>query len=312
MENRMVQFNRNKIKVSIGRRTFLVINTVLIVLISLTFLLPYVNLLAKAFNSSKDTMLGGLTFWPRSFTTANFALIFGDSSTWNGVAVSVARVVVGSVAGTLITYMAAYALLRKGLRFKKLIVIIFTIPMFVNGGLISTYIVYGKRMLNIYNTFWVYIFPHLFSFYNLVVMRTYLQGIPDSLVESARLDGANEFTILMRIMLPLCMPIIATILLWLAVSHWNDWTTSLYYVENSKLFTLQYNLQLMIKETESIQKMIADAMEQGRPIGDIDMNVTAESIQAAQLIFATLPILCIYPFMQKYFMSGVMVGSVKE
>lgn len=304
--------NKNRINSTVGRQVFLAVNNILIILVSLSFLLPYVNLLAKAFNSSKDTMLGGLTFWPRVWSLANFQLIFGDSLVWNGLFVSVVRVAVGSLTGVLITFMAAYALLRKGLRGKKLIIIIFTIPMFVNGGLISEYLVYGRKMLNIYNTFWVYIFPHVFSFYNMIVMRTYLANISESLLESARLDGAGEFIILIKIMLPLSMPIIATILLWLAVSHWNDWTTTLYFVENQKLFTLQYNLQLMIKETESIQKMIADALEQGRPIGDIDLNVSAESIQAAQLIFATMPILCIYPFMQKYFMNGVMIGGVKE
>lgn len=304
--------NINAVRMKTSRKVFLICNTIFIIIVSTTFLLPYLNLLAKSLNSSKDTMLGGLTFWPRVWTLANFQLIMGDDLIWNGVIVSVCRVAVGSVLGVLITFMAAYALLRKGLRGKKLIIILFTIPTFVNGGLIAEYIVFGKKMLNIYNTFWVYIFPHVFSFYNMIIMRTYLANIPESLVESARLDGAGEMTVLLRIMFPLSLPIIATIMLWLAVSHWNDWTTTLYFVENQKLFTLQYDLQLMIKETETIQKMISDALEQGRPIGDIDLNVTAESIQAAQLIFATLPILCIYPFAQKYFMNGVMIGGVKE
>ena len=113
-------------------------------------------------------------------------------------------------------------------------------------------------------------------------------------------------------MLPLSMPIVATILLWCAVSHWNDWTTTLYFVENSRLYTLQFNLQQAIKQAETTQNMIQQAIESGRPLGDIDTDITGESIQAAQIIFTTLPIVCLYPFLQKYFMSGVMIGSVKE
>lgn len=266
----------------------------------------------KVVQCGKRYDLGGLTFWPRDWTLDNFNVVLGDSSTWTGFRVSVLRVVVGSFVALFVQYMAAYALIRKGLRFKKVIVIIFTIPMFVSGGVVSEYIVYGRNMLGIYNTFWVYIFPHAFSFYNIVVIRTYLAGIPESLLESARLDGAGELVILLKIMLPLSMPIVATILLWSAVGHWNDWTTTLYFVENSDLFTLQYNLQLAVKQTETIQSMIADAIESGRPLGDIDTDITAESIQAAQLIVTTVPIICVYPFLQKYFMSGVMVGSVKE
>lgn len=306
---------RNKSKLlapSPSRIVFVTINTIVLTLLTFIFVAPYINVLAKSLNAAKDTMLGGISFWPRDFTWDNYSVVLGDPSTWSGFRVSILRVVVGSVIGLVVTYMAAYALLRKDLRFKNIIIMIFTIPMFLNGGLISEYIVYGKRMLGVYDTFWVYIFPHTFSFFNMVIIRTYLQGIPDSLIESARLDGANEGTILFKIMLPLSMPIVATILLWLAVSHWNDWTTTLYFVENSELYTLQYNLQMAVKEAETVQSMIADAIESGRPLGDIDTDITAESIQAAQLIVTTLPIVCVYPFAQKYFMSGVMLGSVKE
>lgn len=304
---------KSKLKAnSSSRNVFVVCNTVFMLLLSFVFLAPYVNIMAKSFNAAKDTMLGGIVFWPRAWTLDNYNVVLGDSSTWTGLRVSVIRVVFGSVFALIVTYMAAYALLRKGLRGKKIIIMFLTIPMFLQGGLISEYIVYGKRMLGIYDTFWVYIFPHSFSFFNMVIIRTYLQGIPESLIESARLDGAGEFVILWKIMLPLSMPIVATILLWSAVGHWNDWTTTLYFVENSDLFTLQYNLQLAVKQAETVQSMIADALESGRPLGDIDTDITAESIQAAQLIVTTVPIVCVYPFLQKYFMSGVMLGSVKE
>lgn len=301
---------KNRIKTSVSRKVFNVCNIIIMILLSITFLAPYINILAKAFNSAKDTMLGGITFYPRVFSLDNFSVVLHDESTWTGAQISVLRVVTGSLLSLLLQYAAAYVLLRKGLPFKRGIIIFLTIPMFVNGGLISEYIIYGK--LNIYNTFFVYILPNAFSFYNMVVIRTYLQGIPESLCESARLDGAGEFTILMRIMLPLSMPIVATILLWCAVGHWNDWTTSMYFVRDRSLFTLQYNLQLAAKEAEVLQSMIADAIASGRPLGDISTDISGESIQAAQIIVTTLPILCVYPFVQKYFVSGVMLGSVKE
>lgn len=312
MENAIKRKKSKLKKGTVGQRVFNAVNIVLMVLLSLTFLAPYINILAKAFNAAKDTMLGGLTFWPRDWTWDNFNVVLGDPSTWSGFKISVLRVIIGSFTALFVQYAAAYGLLRKGLPGKKIIILLFTIPMFVSGGLISEYIVYGRRMLNIYNNFLVYILPHAFSFYNLVVIRTFLAGIPESLLESARLDGAGELTILFKIMLPLSMPIVATILLWSAVGHWNDWTTTLYFIENSDLYTLQYNLQLAVKQAETVQNMIADAIESGRPLGDIDTDITAESIQAAQLIVTTVPIICVYPFLQRYFMSGVMVGSVKE
>lgn len=293
-----------------ARLAFVIFNTILMIALSLLFLAPYINILAKSFNAAKDTMLGGLTFWPRKWSWDNYAVVLGDKTTWSGFRISVLRVVISSAFALIINYMAAYALLKKGLRFKKIIILIFTIPMFIGGGLISEYIWFPK--FGIYNTFWVYVLPSAFSFYNMVIIRTYLAGIPESLLESARLDGAGELTVLFKITLPLSMPIVATILLWSAVANWNDWTTTLYFVENHDLYTLQYNMQIAIKQTETVQQMIANALESGRPLGDIDTDITAESIQAAQLIVTTIPIILVYPFLQKYFMSGVMIGSVKE
>lgn len=297
-------------KIPVSRRVFIILNSIFMIILSLTFLLPYVNILAKAFNSAKDTMLGGLAFWPRKWTLDNFNVVLGDSKIWNGFKISILRVVIGSVFSLIIEYMSAYALLKKDLKLKKAVIFLFTVPMFISGGLIAEYIFFPK--FGMYDSFWVYIIPSAFSFYNMIIIRTYLQGIPAALIESARLDGASEFTILFKIMLPLSKPIVATILLWHAVGHWNDWTATLYFIENPELYTLQYILQQSMKETESVQQMIANALESGRPLGDISMDITAESIRAAQLIVTTLPIVCVYPFMQKYFMSGVMIGSVKE
>ena len=297
-------------KLSPMRRIFLIVNAILLLLFSFAFLAPYVNILAKSFNSARDTMLGGVSFWPREFTWDNYDIVLKDPNIVQSATISVLRVVSGSLFSLLLQYSVAYVLLRKGLPFRGVIVMFFTIPMFIGGGLIAEYVIYAK--LKLYNSFFIYILPMSFSFYNMVIIRAYLQGIPESLMESARLDGAGEFTILWKIMLPLSKPIVATILLWCAVAHWNDWARTLYFVDNPKLYTLQYRLLLAQKEAESLQQMIQNALETGRPLGTIDSDISGESIQAAQTIITTVPIVLTYPFFQRYFVSGVTMGSVKE
>ena len=297
-------------KLSLSRKIFIVCNTILLLLCSFAFLAPYINILAKSFNAAGDTMLGGVTFYPREFTLENYDVVLKDPNIGQSALISLLRVISGSLFSLFLQYSVAYVLLRKGLPFRGAIVMFFTIPMFIGGGLIAEYIIYAK--LNLYNNFLIYILPHSFSFYNMVIIRTYLMGIPESLLESARLDGAGEITILFQIMLPLSMPIVATILLWCAVAHWNDWARTLYFIDNEDLYTLQYRLLLAQKEAEELQKMIQNALETGRPLGTIKGDVSGESIQAAQTIITTVPIVLTYPFFQRYFVSGVTMGSVKE
>ncbi|MBQ2741027.1 MAG: carbohydrate ABC transporter permease [Clostridia bacterium] len=297
-------------KRSLGRKIFIVCNTIFLLLCSFTFLAPYINILAKSFNAAGDTMLGGVTFYPREFTWENYDVVLKDPNIGQSAIISLLRVIFGSLFSLFLQYSVAYVLLRKGLPGRSVIVMFFTIPMFISGGLIAEYIIYAK--LNLYNNFLVYILPHSFSFYNMVIIRTYLMGIPESLLESARLDGAGEITILFKIMLPLSMPIVATILLWCAVAHWNDWARTLYFIDNEDLYTLQYRLLLAKKDVQELEKMIQNALESGRPLGTIEGDVSGESIQAAQTIITTVPIVLTYPFFQRYFVSGVTMGSVKE
>ena len=180
---------KKKSNITTSRIIFVIFNTTLLLLLTFSFIAPYINILAKAFNTAKDTMLGGVLFTPRKWTLDNFAVVLQDASTWSGLRVSLARVIIGSLFSLLLVYSVAYVLLQKNLPFKKVIVMYFTIPMFISGGLVSQFITYAE--LNVYNTFLVYILPTAFSFYNMVVIRTYLQGIPESLMESARIDGAS-------------------------------------------------------------------------------------------------------------------------
>lgn len=301
---------RSKMKTSVSRKVFVVCNTILMILLSCLFIFPYVNILATALNDARNTELGGIILWPNVWTFDNLEIVLIDPTTWSGFVVSVARVVLGSLVALFVTYTSGYAMLRKGLPGRGIIVVFLTVPMFFGGGVIANIVIY--RMINVYNTFWVYILPSAFSFYNMVVVRTYLMTIPESLAESARLDGANEMQILAKIMLPLSMPIVAVILLWNAVFYWNDWSTTLYYVNRSDLYTMQFNLQMMFKKAENVESMIQNASSSGKVFGSLDSTMTSTALQSAQILISTLPIVIVYPFVQKYFVQGVMIGSVKE
>ena len=301
---------KSKMKDSKSYTIFRIINTALLVVLSFVFFYPYWNMIVKAFNAPADTIRGDLTFLPRVWTLDNIGVVLADTRTLTGFIVSTLRVISGSALALLVTYFAAYALLKKYLRGRNAILIYLTIPMFFGGGLIPTYKLYSD--IGIYNSFFVYILPVAFNFFNMVVIRAYLQTVPESLSESARIDGASEIKILFSIMFPLSMPVIATILLWNAVFHWNDWTTTLYFVDNRNLFTLQYNLYQAIAELDEIKANIDRLKQSGGVTGDDYDVLYQEAIQSAQFVISTLPILCVYPFLQRYFVHGVMVGSIKE
>lgn len=297
-------------KKSIGYTIFKVFVVIFMLLVSVAFLFPYLNILAKALNDSTDTSLGGITIFPRKFTLVNIQQVLSDTAIVRSSIISVLRVIIGTVIAIVILFFAAYALTKPGLRGRSAIVVFLSIPMFISGGLIPQYILYSK--LHMLNTFLIYIIPGAFSFYNMVVIRSYLQTIPSSLAESARLDGAGEVKILFRIILPLSMPILATITLWLAVHHWNDWTSTLYFVTKKNLYTLQYLLHQVIQESSRLQANNMQALMEGRDIGTSAQQTTPEALKAAQIFVTTIPIICVYPWLQKYFMKGIMVGSIKE
>jgi len=299
-----------KIKDTVSYKIFSVCNIVFMLLLGIVFIFPYLNVLAKSFNDAVDSARGGITVYPRVFTLENYKTLFSDGSIYGAAVVSVLRVLVGVVLGVLVQFGAAYALSKKDLIGKKYIVMLFTIPMFISAGQVPLYVVISD--LGLLNSFWVYILPSLFSFYNAIIIRTFIQStIPGSLEESAYLNGANEFDMLFKIILPLSKPILATIALWVMVAHWNDWTAILYYVTKSSLFTLQYIMMQLIKESERIQKLQEAAIMAGLSVDEIQVKTSSESLIAAQVIVSTVPIICVYPFLQKYFVKGIMMGSVK-
>lgn len=298
-----------KIKTSLSRRVFCICNYAIIAILCLTFLLPLVNVLAKSLNDGLDASRGNIWFWPRVFTWDNYKTVLGGSTFKQSVVITVLRVLLGLVIGLIVQFAAAYAMAKKSFPGKAILLIFFMIPMYFHAGIVPNYVWFSK--IGFLNNFWVYILPGAFSFYNVVIIRTFIQTtIPGSLEESAFIDGATEVIVFYKIILPLCKPILATIALWIMVHHWNDWTTTLYYIRKPKLYTMQYIMMELVKESERLQKLVAEAAMMGEAVEEAN-TPTTDAIVSAQIMVTILPIVCVYPFLQKYFVKGIMMGSVK-
>lgn len=272
-------------------------------------LLPFLHTLAKALNDGNDTMRGGITIFPRVFTLKNFEILFSDASLYKATLVSVASVICVIITNLGVQFMSAYALSRKDLPGRKKIMLFTIIPTFISGGMIPTYILFVN--LGLLNNFMVYFLPGLYSFYNVMILRSYIENsVPEALMEAAKLDGASEWRVMAQIVFPLCMPVLATVGLWLAVGTWNNWSTTLYYITDSDLFNLQYKLMEVIKESERLQQLMQQAQMTGEVVTD-QVKTTPESLQCAQVIITVLPIVMVYPFLQKYFVKGITLGAVK-
>jgi putative aldouronate transport system permease protein len=254
-----------------------------------------------------DTIRGGVTFWPRKFSTYNYEVIFRTGEIPRAFLISVARTLINLVTSVFFTAMIAYALSRNEFVMRKPFTFILILSMYVNAGLIPTYFLI--RSLKMINTFWVYIIPGIVNAFNFVVMRTYMRTLPESIIESARIDGYGDFYIFMRIVLPLCLPVLATIGLFVAVGSWNAWfDTMIYNSGNVRLHTLQYKLMEYLQSSQTQGRTAADAMS----LSYQQNTVTPMSIRAAITVIASVPILVVYPFMQRFFVVGLNVGGVKE
>lgn len=292
-----------------GEKIFDVFNVMIMICLSITMLYPYINQLAISLNDGMDTILGGITIWPRKFTWINYETLFGSSSIIRAFVLTVFITVGHMFVSLFVTTSAAYALTKPDLPFKNAITSILIVPMYIGGGIIPTFILY--RYLGLLNNVLVYILPGAFSFYNMIVIRTFIKGLPASLGESAMIDGANEAVVLFKIILPLSMPVVATVALWLMVGAWNNWTATLYYVNERDLYTLQYVVMQLIKQSDVLQQLAAETALTGGKMVD-DAQTTSESVKAAAIIFSTIPIVMTYPFLQKYFVKGVTIGAVKD
>lgn len=302
----MRQYTASKIE----NVTFHFINTTFLLLLAIITLYPFWNTVAVSFNEAVDTLRGGITFLPRSFTLYNYHLVFRTGTIFHAFFVSVARTLINVITNVFFTAMIAYVLSRNEFIFRKPFTFILILSMYVNAGLIPTYFL--MRNLGMINSFWVYIIPGIVNAYNFVVIRTYMRTLPESIIESARIDGYGEFTIFIRIILPLCLPVLATIGLFVAVGSWNSWfDTMVYNSANVNLHTLQYKLMEYLQSSQSQSRSAADAASMA-VTGQSGSYVTPVSIRAAITVVAAAPILIVYPFMQRYFVVGLNVGGVKE
>lgn len=292
---------------SLADKTVDVLIYIGMLLIAFATLYPFVNILAISFNDSIDTIRGGIYLWPRRFTLLNYQSVFSYPQILSAFNMSVLRTVVGTTLGVLSTFMVSYTLSRKDFIARKFTTFIFLLTMYFSGGLIPEFFLI--RSLGLMNNFWVYILPGLIGAWNVIVMRSFIEGLPDSLQESAKIDGANDLIIVFRIIMPLCMPVIATISLFVAVGQWNSWfDTFIYASANDSLNTLQFELMRILQNTAT--SMSPDAFRRG-DILEASI-VTPEAIRATITIVATAPILFVYPFIQKYFVQGITLGAVKS
>ena len=293
--------NDYTIKSSKGEKAFDYVLLVLCLFLIVITVYPFLNVLAISLNDSMDTMRNVNFIIPRKFTLSNYTYIFKENDLGAAFMMSVVKTVVGTVIGVICTAMLAYVLSRKDFYFKKPFTILFIITMYVSGGLLPEYLLL-TRTLNLGNNFWVYIIPGLIWVYNVILMRSFIEGLPIALQEAAKLDGANDFTIWLKIILPLCTPTIATVALFLAVGQWNSFMDTYLYAR--ELPTLQYVLyQIMEQATIQIDP---------HQTSQLTNAVSPMSVRMAITIVATVPILAVYPFLQKYFVGGMTLGAVKD
>ena len=271
------------------------------VIIIIITLYPFLNVLAISFNDATDTIKNINFIIPRMFTLSNYKYVFKDSNFVMPFVTSVSRTLVGTLIGVFTTSMLAYTLSRKDFVFHKPFTILFVITMYVGGGLIPDYLLI-MRTLHLGNNFLVYIIPGMIWVYNMILVRSYIDGLPTALQEAARIDGANDFQIWYKIIMPLCTPVIATIALYYAVGQWNAFMDTYLYAQ--KLPTLQFKMYEIMNQ--ATMKLDVHGST------NVTTAITPMSIRMAVTVVATLPIVVVYPFLQKYFIGGMTLGSVKD
>jgi putative aldouronate transport system permease protein len=303
--------NNTRKTVKIGDVAFNTFNFIFMLSLVVITLYPFLNTVAVSFNNGVDTLRGGIYLWPRQFSLQNYKAIFLGGAVFHAFFISVARTVLSTVLNIFFTTMLSFTLSRKEYVLRKPITIVFVLTMYFNAGIIPNYFLI--KNLGLTGSFWVYVIPTMIAAFNMIVIRTFINGIPESFVESARIDGAGDFRIFMQIIFPLCKPVLATIALFVAVGAWNTWfDTFLYNSSKQNLSTLQYELMKLLSSTQNFNSNPALANGVGGNSHSAANMVTSLSIRASITIVAAVPILLVYPFLQRYFIVGINVGGVKE
>ncbi|WP_407647309.1 carbohydrate ABC transporter permease [Gracilibacillus oryzae] len=287
---------------SIGERIFDYTNIIFLVLLSLVTLYPLLYILfASISDPTYVAQTRGLMLFPKDLTLEAYRMVFKNPMIITSYINTLIYVAVGTTINILLTSLGAYALSRKKVMWGNLIMFMIVFTMFFEGGLIPLYLLVSE--LNLIDSRWALILPTAVSAFNLIIMRTAFQGIPDSLEESARIDGAKDFTILFRIILPLSLPVVAVMILFYGVFHWNSWFHAMIFLQDRELFPVQLILREILIANDTSNMTTGVSSVDAMPIG--------ETVKYATIVVATVPILCLYPFLQKYFVKGVMIGGIK-
>lgn len=290
------------IKDSRSYRTFRVINTIVLILVMLVTLYPFANVLAQSFSAEGYIISGQVNLIPRGFNTETYQVVMADTMFWTNYKNTVIYTVVGTAIAMILTTTFAYALSKKRLKGRTVFIGIAVFTMFFNGGLIPNYILINS--LGMTNSIWAIVLPNAISIFNLLVMKAFFENLPEELEESASVDGLTTYGIFGRIVLPLSKAVIATMILFYAVSFWNSWFQAFLYMDRAELYPVTVYLRNLIAGATNAASVSGGAGADG-------LAQVAANIQAVTIVLTVLPIICLYPFLQRYFVSGIMLGSVK-
>ena len=285
---------------SVSAKVFEAVVHIVMICVVLLTLLPVIHVISISFSSAAAISRGDVGLWPVEFSVSAYTAIFKSGNVPRSFLNSVYYTALGTAINMLLTTMMAYPLSRTYLTFRKFYNVLVLITMFFSGGLIPTFLT--VKNLGLYNTVWAIVLPGAISTWNLIIMRAFFMGLPAELEESAQLDGANDFTIFARIILPLSKASIATIALFYGVGHWNNWFSGMIYFKNSKSYPLQTILRSIVINSEVSDEITVD---------EVINSISAEGIKYSTLVVSMVPMMAVYPFIQKYFVKGVMIGSLK-
>lgn len=297
-----IVFKKNKIRISPGERAFSIFNYTFFIILCLVMLYPFWHVAMESLSSTSAALRGGIFLYPKDLNFGTYESVFKNPNIYFGFRTSILVTVIGSLGGTLLTAMTAYPLSKSRLRGGKIFMLLILFTMIFSAGMIPNFLLI--KNLRLYDTYWALILPGLISAYNTVLMKNFFLSIPESLEESAKIDGANDIQVFFNIVLPLSKATIATIVLFMAVGYWNDYMSTVLYIQTTSKWSLQAVLRQMLTNTQ--QAMQAAGVN---VLAQTDTN--AVTIKAASIVVTTLPILIVYPFVQKYFVKGVLIGGVK-
>ena len=282
-------------------KVFKIITISVVVVIAACCLFPFLHVLAVSFSDKTAVIRGEVLLWPQSFKLSAYKAVFNNKGLMDSMWFTLILTVVYIVFSLIMTILCAYPLSYPGLKLKSPILLYILFTMYFSGGMIPGYL--NIKSLGLLDTFWVLVFPTMLSTYNMILMKSFFQAMPRELEESAYVDGANDFVVLIRIVLPLSKAMLATIALFYAVSRWNGFMDAILYINDESMYTIQLRLRQMIQASQ-----VSSMMEE---IPEMKADLIAETIKAACMAFSMIPVMIVYPWLQKYFVKGVMIGSVK-